>query len=89
MRVVAVFTALLAVAFAAPSLEKRQQGENCVEVFFPESCADRGLVECDDSLLLNGPCPEGQWNEKAYQDELDVTGVSVHRWMFSNILYLE
>jgi hypothetical protein len=30
MRVVAVFTALLAIAFAAPSLEKRQQGENCV-----------------------------------------------------------
>ncbi|THC95416.1 hypothetical protein EYZ11_005103 [Aspergillus tanneri] len=38
MRVVAVFAALLTLAYAAPSLEARQQGEKCIEVHFPDTC---------------------------------------------------
>ncbi|KAL4736515.1 hypothetical protein BDV11DRAFT_193659 [Aspergillus similis] len=63
MRVIAAFTTLLALAYAAPSAElektslvKRQQGENCIEVFFPESCADRGLVECDGAGSIRICC---------------------------------
>ncbi|KAL2833107.1 hypothetical protein BJY01DRAFT_96946 [Aspergillus pseudoustus] len=56
MRVIAVFTALLAVAVAAPSLERRQQGENCIEVFFPDSCEARGLVECDGAGSIRICC---------------------------------
>ncbi|KAL4969621.1 uncharacterized protein BDV14DRAFT_195884 [Aspergillus stella-maris] len=40
MRVLAVFTALLAVAFA-------QQGTNCREVHSPDTCANHGQVKCD------------------------------------------
>lgn len=29
MRIIAIFAALLAVAFASPNLEARQQGESC------------------------------------------------------------
>ncbi|KAL4784136.1 hypothetical protein BJX76DRAFT_357338 [Aspergillus varians] len=47
MRVIAAFVGLLAFAYASPALESRQQGQNCVEVFFPETCDDRGLVYCD------------------------------------------
>ncbi|KAA8644053.1 uncharacterized protein ATNIH1004_008250 [Aspergillus tanneri] len=32
MRVVAVFAALLTLAYAAPSLEARQQGEKCISI---------------------------------------------------------
>ncbi|KAL4756956.1 uncharacterized protein BDW70DRAFT_144125 [Aspergillus foveolatus] len=63
MRLIAAFTAFLALAYAAPSVDfektslgKRQQGENCVEVFFPESCADRGLVECDGAGSIRICC---------------------------------
>jgi hypothetical protein len=30
MRVIAAFAVLLTLAYATPSLEKRQQGENCI-----------------------------------------------------------
>ncbi|KAL4779656.1 hypothetical protein BJX76DRAFT_72860 [Aspergillus varians] len=57
MRVIAAFTAFLAMAYAAPStLDKRQQGANCIEVFFPDSCANRGLVECDGSGSIRICC---------------------------------
>ncbi|KAL4947084.1 hypothetical protein BDW69DRAFT_190523 [Aspergillus filifer] len=59
MRVIAAFATLLALACAAPSaldMEKRQQGEGCVEVFFPESCADRGLVYCDGAGAIQICC---------------------------------
>ncbi|KAL2802213.1 hypothetical protein BJX63DRAFT_438086 [Aspergillus granulosus] len=49
MRVVAVFAALLAVVSAAPALEKRQQGENCRGIHFPDTCASHNLVQCDSS----------------------------------------
>ncbi|KAL4935390.1 hypothetical protein BDV06DRAFT_228879 [Aspergillus oleicola] len=59
MRVIAAFAALLALAYAAPNavdMEKRQQGENCVEVFYPETCADRGLVYCDGAGSIQVCC---------------------------------
>ncbi|KAF7588048.1 hypothetical protein BBP40_006217 [Aspergillus hancockii] len=56
MRVTTAFITLLTLAYAAPSLEKRQQGENCIEVFFPDSCASRGLVECDGAGSIRICC---------------------------------
>ncbi|KAB8068505.1 hypothetical protein BDV29DRAFT_162333 [Aspergillus leporis] len=56
MRVIAAFAVLLTLAYATPSLEKRQQGENCIEVFFPDSCAARGLVECDGAGSIRICC---------------------------------
>ncbi|KAL2869612.1 uncharacterized protein BJX67DRAFT_379160 [Aspergillus lucknowensis] len=56
MRVIAAFTALLALAYAAPSLDKRQQGENCIEVFFPDTCDAHGLVECDGAASIRICC---------------------------------
>ncbi|KAL4925538.1 uncharacterized protein BDV17DRAFT_294432 [Aspergillus undulatus] len=59
MRVIAAFTALLALAYAAPNaleVEKRQQGENCQEIFFPDSCAAHGLVECDGAAAIRICC---------------------------------
>ncbi|KAL4928503.1 uncharacterized protein BDV17DRAFT_291715 [Aspergillus undulatus] len=49
MRVLAVFTALLAVAFAASPLEARQQGVNCELIHGPDNCANHGQVMCDGS----------------------------------------
>ncbi|KAI9372184.1 hypothetical protein BJX61DRAFT_542949 [Aspergillus egyptiacus] len=56
MRVLAIFTAILAVAYAAPSMEKRQQGENCREIFFPDNCGAHGLVECDGAGSIRICC---------------------------------
>ncbi|RDW68792.1 putative uncharacterized protein binC [Aspergillus mulundensis] len=63
MRLIAALTTLLALAYAAPSMElekasldKRQQGENCIEVFFPDSCSSRGLVECDGAGSIRICC---------------------------------
>ncbi|KAL3472091.1 hypothetical protein BJX99DRAFT_262602 [Aspergillus californicus] len=57
MRVIAVFAALLALASATPApLEKRQQGENCIEVFYPDACSDSGLVYCDGAGSIQICC---------------------------------
>ncbi|KAL4871332.1 hypothetical protein BDV12DRAFT_164117 [Aspergillus spectabilis] len=56
MRFIAIFATLLAVATAAPSLDKRQQGENCREIFFPDSCSANGLVECDGAGSIRICC---------------------------------
>ncbi|KAJ5593113.1 hypothetical protein N7537_010017 [Penicillium hordei] len=48
MRIISIFAALLAVAFASPNLEARQQGESC-EVVHGASCASKGLVQCGSS----------------------------------------
>ncbi|KAL5363994.1 hypothetical protein BJX96DRAFT_178573 [Aspergillus floccosus] len=49
MRVIAIFAALLAVAYAAPSaLEARQQGEGC-KLIHGDSCASHGLKQCGPS----------------------------------------
>ncbi|KAE8374830.1 hypothetical protein BDV26DRAFT_269230 [Aspergillus bertholletiae] len=47
MRVIAALTTLLALAYASPTLEERQQGEKCIEVHFPDNCSAHGLVKCD------------------------------------------
>ncbi|BCS30510.1 uncharacterized protein APUU_80813A [Aspergillus puulaauensis] len=56
MRVIAAFAALLAVAYASPTLEVRQQGANCEEIFFPDSCAAHNLVECDGAGSIRICC---------------------------------
>ncbi|OQD69446.1 hypothetical protein PENPOL_c002G01468 [Penicillium polonicum] len=48
MRIVAIFAALLAVAFASPNLEARQQGESC-DLVHGASCESKGLVQCGAS----------------------------------------
>ncbi|KAE8422235.1 hypothetical protein BDV36DRAFT_291416 [Aspergillus pseudocaelatus] len=49
MRVLAIFATLLALTYAGPSLEQRQQGKNCKEVHSPDTCGAHGLVKCDGS----------------------------------------
>ncbi|KAE8168418.1 hypothetical protein BDV40DRAFT_294374 [Aspergillus tamarii] len=49
MRILTIFATLLALAYAGPSLEQRQQGKNCKEVHSPDTCGAHGLVKCDGS----------------------------------------
>jgi hypothetical protein len=46
MRIIAIFAALLAVAFASPNLEARQQGEAC-----------KVYILCDDENEVKGILP--------------------------------
>ncbi|KAF9263168.1 hypothetical protein L218DRAFT_999821 [Marasmius fiardii PR-910] len=50
-----IITALAAFALAAPSLQERQQGENCREVFFPDQCASNEVL-CDGAGSIEICC---------------------------------
>ncbi|OQE36791.1 hypothetical protein PENCOP_c011G01343 [Penicillium coprophilum] len=55
MRLIAIFAALLAVAFAAPDLEARQQGEGC-KLVHGGTCKSQGLVQCGHTAGNVTPC---------------------------------
>ncbi|KAJ5252703.1 hypothetical protein N7489_003113 [Penicillium chrysogenum] len=61
MRVIAIFAALLAVAFASPNLEARQQGEACKPPASPRAWSSVVLLPAMSASAVNAATERLSW----------------------------